>query len=324
MEDCFAFWKAYKFDTKLFNRIADISKYIGVLEVSYIPTSLRQAVTRHERIKALLEYDDIPFELDSINNILTGAKQSLSPVEQDVYNLNIAYEQFGKEPVRRRGTIQGIYKTLSQGMDIEAVQIEQRDNAFIYDESAERLRIWMGSSGEHPMIKAGVFNYVFPRIYLPSQLIQRIKRFCVVSTLAQWNPVIAALPLENMLLKSKDAYDKASHVGPNKILELLSDDILDILVAQVKCCKEALLIPESQKQLVNKLVRRLMPTLQNGALPAVEIMSKLELRDIRSFRRNYLSPAIKLNLVGSTAPKRTSPHQEYALTQKGLDFINTH
>ena len=332
--DCWEFWKSYKLDTKLIKKIAAISKYLGILESAYKPISLRQALTRQERIKALLECDNIHFSLEDINDILTLTKQPLTSEDQRVFNLNAAYEEFNKEPVRRSGTIHGIHNTLSQqGMHTKGEQIRQCDNGYRLDETSsrlisdqiERLRLWIGSSGEHPLVLAAVFYYVYSKIQPFKELDQRVNRFCVVSILSQWDPIISALPLEDMLLKSKDAYDNAMDGGgPNELLDLLSNDIQALLAAQVKRSQDALLIPESQKQPVNKLVRRLLPVLKDGALSAMEILRKLDLKDVRSFRRNYLAPAIKMNLVGNTNPKSTSPHQEYALTEKGMDFLNTH
>ena len=330
--DCCEFWKSYKLDTKCINKIAAISKSLGILESAYIPISLRQPVTRQERIKALLECDKIFFSIDHINEILTGTKQSLSTEEQGVCNLNTAYEQFNKVLWRINKMIQRIHKTLSEGIGIEAAPFGQLDHDFRSDlpqrpirQYVNQLLIWIGNSDEHPLILAAVFYYVYSNIQPFKELDQRVNRFCVVSILSQWDPIISALPLEDMLLKSKDAYDNAMDGGgPNELLDLLSNDIQALLAAQVKRSQDALLIPESQKQPVNKLVRRLLPVLKDGALSSMEILRKLDLKDVRSFRRNYLAPAIKMNLVGNTNPKSTSPHQEYALTEKGIDFLNTH
>ena len=56
---------------------------------------------------------------------------------------------------------------------------------------------------------------------------------------------------------------------------------------------------------------------------ASEIRSLLKLKHNPTFRKNYLLPALKLELIEMTQPNSPkSPNQKYRLTLKGKDFIN--
>ena len=55
-----------------------------------------------------------------------------------------------------------------------------------------------------------------------------------------------------------------------------------------------------------------------------EIQNRLELTDRKYFRVNYLNPAIEQGFVALTIPdKPTSSKQQYYLTDKGKEFLET-
>lgn len=63
---------------------------------------------------------------------------------------------------------------------------------------------------------------------------------------------------------------------------------------------------------VSPQVKRLLKVLNDGELGATEIMKRLKLKDRKSFRKNYLVPALKANVVEMTIPdKPNSRLQKY-------------
>ncbi len=68
-------------------------------------------------------------------------------------------------------------------------------------------------------------------------------------------------------------------------------------------------------------VERLLLALE-GEMTRSELMNKLGLRDVRHFRKGYLQPALKENLIEMTIPnKPRSINQKYKLSKKGIERI---
>lgn len=68
-------------------------------------------------------------------------------------------------------------------------------------------------------------------------------------------------------------------------------------------------------------VERLLPVLQNEMTRA-EIQDALQLRDRKSFRELYLSPALSQELIEMTIPdKLNSRIQKYRLPSKGRQWV---
>ena len=59
----------------------------------------------------------------------------------------------------------------------------------------------------------------------------------------------------------------------------------------------------------------------SGELSRLEIQDKLNLSDKRNFNKNYLIPALELNLVEMTIPEKpNSRNQRYRLTVAGEEL----
>jgi predicted HTH transcriptional regulator len=72
---------------------------------------------------------------------------------------------------------------------------------------------------------------------------------------------------------------------------------------------------------VDAPVEKLIMVLDVDAITRLDIMVKLELKHKQSFLRNYLQPALNLNLIEMTIPdKPNSPLQKYRLTSQGLEL----
>jgi len=75
-------------------------------------------------------------------------------------------------------------------------------------------------------------------------------------------------------------------------------------------------------QIKSKQVRKLLSVMEEGkAVSAKELMSKLQFEDASSFRKNYMTPAVKSRFIEKCLPQSTSPNQAYILTSKGVEFM---
>ena len=139
----------------------------------------------------------------------------------------------------------------------------------------------------------------------------RMARLWHTAMLAKWKPVFEYIPIESQIEKFQNEYYKAMarcHVEGESTLFIefmLSqiDKILDDVSAQVS---------EDNEQL-SEYLKRLLEIMEYGVpYTSNTLMDKLGLKSKEGFRRNYLRPAIDMNLICMTIPdKPNSKNQRY-------------
>ena len=129
--------------------------------------------------------------------------------------------------------------------------------------------------------------------------------------LSKWKPIFEYIPIESQIEKFQDEYYEAisqCHVDGESTIFIefmLSqiDKILDDISAQISEKNEYL--PETIQKLL-EVMECDIPYTSNA------LMEKLGLKAKEGFRRNYLHPAIEMNLIQMTIPdKPSSKNQRY-------------
>lgn len=172
---------------------------------------------------------------------------------------------------------------------------------------------WMKAAKNevHPLILGSVFHYEFVFIHPFSDGNGRMARLWHTAILAQWKPVFEYIPIESQIEKFQEEYYEAiskCHVAGEStvFIEFMLrqiDKILDEITVQLSKENEAL----------SELVKRLLEVMEYDIpYTSKALMEKLGLKSRESFRRNYLHPAIAMNLVALTIPdKPNSRNQRY-------------
>ena len=129
--------------------------------------------------------------------------------------------------------------------------------------------------------------------------------------LAQWKPVFEYIPIESQIEKFQNEYYEAiarCHVEGESTLFIefmlfQIDNILDDVSAQISKDNENL----------SEYLKRLLDVMEYDVPYTSNIlMEKLGLKSREGFRRNYLRPAIDMNLIRMTIPdKPNSRNQRY-------------
>ena len=175
------------------------------------------------------------------------------------------------------------------------------------------LFAWMKEekNNVHPLIMSSVFHYEFVFIHPFADGNGRMARLWHTAMLAKWKPVFEYIPIESQIEKFQNEYYKAiarCHVEGESTLFIefmLSqiDKILDDVSAQ---------IGEDDEQL-SEYLKRLLEIMEYGVpYTSNTLMDKLGLKSKEGFRRNYLRPAIDMNLICMTIPdKPNSKNQRY-------------
>lgn len=178
------------------------------------------------------------------------------------------------------------------------------------------LFAWMKEARKdiHPLILSSVFHYEFVFIHPFADGNGRMARLWHTAILSKWKPVFEYIPIESRIEKFQDEYYDAiaqCHVaGESTIFVefMLSqiDKILDDISIQINGENEYL--PETVQKLL-EVMEYEIPYTGNA------LMEKLGLKAKEGFRRNYLHPAIEMNLIRMTIPdKPNSRNQRYVRT----------
>lgn len=180
----------------------------------------------------------------------------------------------------------------------------------------DELFAWMkeAKGNVHPLILSSVFHYEFVFIHPFSDGNGRMARLWHTAILSKWKPVFEYIPIESQIEKFQDEYYEAisqCHIAGESTIFIefmLSqiDKILDDISAQINEKNEYL--PEAVQKLL-EVMEYDVPYTSNA------LLEKLGLKAKEGFRRNYLHPAIELNLIQMTIPdKPNSRNQRYVRT----------
>lgn len=175
------------------------------------------------------------------------------------------------------------------------------------------LFVWLNASKAtiHPLILSSVFHYEFVFIHPFSDGNGRMARLWHTAILSKWKPVFEYIPIESQIEKFQEDYYNAiakCHIDGEStafIVFMLSqiDKILDDISVQLS---------EDSEQL-SEYVKRLLDAMEYDVpYSSLTLMETLGLKSKEGFRRNYLHPAIELNLIRMTIPdKPNSRNQRY-------------
>lgn len=175
---------------------------------------------------------------------------------------------------------------------------------------------WLKKTDLHPLLAVAVVHYEIEFIHPFADGNGRIGRLWQTLVLSAWKPQLAYLSMETVVhdrqagyYKALAASDQAANAAP------FAEFILGSLL-------EALLIAPSTDQVsdqVSDQVKRLLGVFGKGeTIAAAELIVRLDLRHLPTFRRNYLKPALTAGLIQMIQPDSpNSPTQRYRLTSPG-------
>lgn len=177
----------------------------------------------------------------------------------------------------------------------------------------EELFNWMNLSHEkvHPLILSSVFHYEFVFIHPFSDGNGRMARLWHTAILSNWKPIFEYIPLESQIEKFQDDYYETiakCHVEGESTLFIefmlsLIDDVLNSISTQIS----------NENENITECVKNLLGVMEYD-IPYTSntLMEKMGLKSREGFRRNYIRPALELNLIRMTIPdKPTSRNQRY-------------
>ena len=310
--------------------VSSISEKIGrITATSRLET--RPHLRRNNRIKSIhssLKIEANSLSLNQVRDVINGKMVLGEQKEiQEVKNAYDAYEhilEIDPYNIRQLKKYHGImtkylaeesgeFRSGEEGVFQGEQCIFMAPPARFVAQLIDELFLWMKEEKDelHPLIMSCVFHYEFVFIHPFSDGNGRMARLWHTAMLSKWKPVFAYIPIESQIEKFQNGYYEAVSrchaAGESAIfIEFMLaqiDQALDDIVTQIS--EENGYLPET--------VQKLIGVMDYGVPYTSNIlMERLNLKSREGFRRNYLHPAIEMNLIQMTIPdKPRSRNQRY-------------
>lgn len=315
---------------KILSYVSSISEKIGRITVIGNLEG-KPHLRKNNRIKSIhssLKIEANSLSLSQVRDVINGKTVLGEQKEiQEVKNAYDAYERFSEinpysvEDLKKFHGIMtkyvveesGDFRRGEEGVFDGDRCIFTAPPARLVPQLTDELFSWMKEAKEsvHPLILSGVFHYEFVFIHPFSDGNGRMARLWHTAILAEWKPIFEYIPIESQIEKFQDKYysaiakchaDGESTIFVEFMLSQI-DKILDDISLQIGEDNEQL--SEPVKKLI-EIMEYDIPYTSNA------LMEKLELKSKEGFRRNYLRPALNMNLIRMTLPdKPNSRNQRY-------------
>lgn len=310
--------------------VSSISEKIGrITATSRLET--RPHLRRNNRIKSIhssLKIEANSLSLNQVRDVINGKMVLGEQKEiQEVKNAYDAYEhilEIDPYNIRQLKKYHGImtkylaeesgeFRSGEEGVFQGEQCIFMAPPARFVAQLIDELFLWMKEEKDelHPLIMSCVFHYEFVFIHPFSDGNGRMARLWHTAMLSKWKPVFAYIPIESQIEKFQNGYYEAISrchaAGESAIfIEFMLaqiDQALDDIVTQIS--EENGYLPET--------VQKLIDVMDYGVPYTSNIlMERLNLKSREGFRRNYLHPAIEMNMIQMTIPdKPRSRNQRY-------------
>lgn len=310
--------------------VSSISEKVGrISAISNLES--KPHLRRNNRIKSIhssLKIEANSLSLGQVRDVINGKMVLGEQKEiQEVKNAYAAYERFSEiQPfsIKSLKLFHGImtkyvveesgdFRRGEEGVFNGDECIFMAPPAQFVPQLMDDLFTWMKEekNNVHPLIMSSVFHYEFVFIHPFADGNGRMARLWHTAMLAKWKPVFEYIPIESQIEKFQNEYYEAiarCHVEGESTLFIefmLSqiDKILDDVSAQVSADNEQL----------SEYLKRLLEVMEYDVpYTSNTLMDKLGLKSKEGFRRNYLRPAIDMNLIRMTIPdKPNSRNQRY-------------
>lgn len=315
---------------KILSYVSSISEKIGRITATN-NLEAKPHLRRNNRIKSIhssLKIEANSLTLEQVRDVINGKAVLGEQKEiQEVRNAYAAYERLSEiDPynIRHLKKFHGImtkylveesgeFHSGEEGVFNGNQCVFMAPPARFVPQLMDELFAWMKEAKDdvHPLILSSVFHYEFVFIHPFSDGNGRMARLWHTAILSKWKPIFEYIPIESQIEKFQDEYYEAisqCHVDGESTIFIefmLSqiDKILDDISAQFSEKNEYL--PETIQKLLEAMEYDI-PYTSNA------LMEKLGLKAKEGFRRNYLHPAIEMNLIQMTIPdKPSSKNQRY-------------
>ena len=321
---------------RILSLVSSVSEKIGHIDAISRPEG-RPHLRKNTQIRSIhssLKIEGSSLSLDQVRDIINGKTVLGEQKEiQEVKNAYAAYEHLPEiDPcsIRQLKELHGImtqclisesgrFRSGEEGVFRGGKCIFMAPPARLVPRLMEDLFSWMKASPNtvhpqnkvHPLILGSVFHYEFVFIHPFADGNGRMARLWHTAILTKWKPTFACISVESQIEKFRNAYYAA-------IAECQtageSTAFIEFVLAQIdQILSEVCEQDSGQTEYLPERVQRLLTVMEcDTPYTGNALMEKLGLKAKEGFRRNYLRPAIEMNVIRMTIPDRpNSRNQRY-------------
>jgi Fic family protein len=306
----------------IINLVAEISELIGIIHVSDKMQS-NPRLRRNNRIKTIhssLAIENNTLSLEQVTAIVNGKRVLGTPAEiQEVKNAFEAYEHILElnpyninDLLKAHGMMTntlvaeaGVFRSGGVGVFVGDKLIHMAPPADLVSSLVSNLLNWTKTSELNMLIKSCVFHYEFEFIHPFQDGNGRMGRLWQTLLLSQYKPLFVYLPIETLIkARQQGYYDCLAQADSVADSSIFVEFLLQVIYDALKEFDIEEKLPEN--------VKKVLSALGNETMSAKELMDKVGLSHLQTFRNNYLNPAIKAYKVGMTEPDNLkSKNQKY-------------
>lgn len=315
---------------EILSYVSSVSEKIGRITATGNLES-KPHLRKNNRIKSIhssLKIEANSLSLGQVRDVINGKMVLGEQKEiQEVKNAYAAYEKFREINPYSIGDLKKFHGIMTRYVVEESGDFRRGEEgvfngdqcifmappARFVSQLMDKLFDWMDKERNsiHPLILSSVFHYEFVFIHAFSDGNGRMARLWHTAILSKWKPIFEYIPIESQIEKFQDEYYDAiakCHVDGESTIFIefmLSqiDKILDDISMQIS---------EENEQL-SEYIKKMLDVMEYDIpYTSKALMEKLGLRSKEGFRRNYLRPAMDMNLIRMTIPdKPNSRNQRY-------------
>ena len=320
----------FNITNQMLKLVSSISEKIGRISVTS-NLEAKPHLRKNNRIKSIhssLKIEANSLSFGQVRDVING--RTVLGEQKEIQEVKNAYVAYGKlseinpfniEELKEMHGIMtkylvdesGTFRKGEEGVFSGDKCIFMAPPARLVSELMYNLFEWINYAKEevHPLIMASVFHYEFVFIHPFSDGNGRMARLWHTAFLTKWNKIFEFIPIESQIEKFQDEYYDAiakchtegnSNIFIQFMLEQI-DKILSEIIEQISYGDEN----------ISEYVKRLLDVMEyDTPYTLATLMDLLKLKSKETMRRNYIHPALKLNLIHMTLPdKPQSRNQRY-------------
>ncbi len=315
---------------KILSYVSSISEKIGQITATS-NLEAKPHLRRNNRIKSIhssLKIEANSLTLGQVRDLINGKTVLGERKEiQEVKNAYAAYEHLSEIDPYNIGQLKQFHGIMTKYLVDESGQFRSGEEgvfngdecifmappARIVPQLMEDLFAWMKEvqNDVHPLILSSVFHYEFVFIHPFSDGNGRMARLWHTAILSKWKSVFEYIPIESQIEKFQDDYYAVisqCHVAGESTM------FIEFMLSQIDKILEEISVQFSEKnEYLPESIQKLLDIMEYDVpYTSNVLMERLGLKAKEGFRRNYLQPAIAMNLVQMTIPdKPNSRNQRY-------------
>lgn len=320
----------YTITNQMLSYVASISEKIG--RITLISNMEKKPhLRKNNRIKSIhssLRIEDNSLTLNQVRDIING--KIVLGEQREIQEVKNAYCAYGKIAEINPYSIRNLKKyhgIMTKYLEEQSGDFRRGEEGVFHGDECifmappaqyvpqlmEELFAWMKEVAReiHPLILSSIFHYEFVFIHPFSDGNGRMARLWHTAILYRWKPIFEYIPIESQIEKFQDDYYEAiakCHVAGESTL------FIEFMLAQVdKILDEITVQVDEDNEQLTEYIKKLLGVMEYDVpYTSNTLMEKLGLKSREGFRKNYLRPALDLQMIEMTIPdKPNSRNQRY-------------